>query len=103
MGDFLLCLPCCWRPDAHGSHVMKALVLAYVCVMVSGKLFWELEVRYCEAGTGGPLAWLHVLWHVLSGLACYFGILGDAHNRFSAFGVGVAAAAPSEPWPLMWI
>merc|ERR1712194_737858 len=39
-------------------------------------------------------ALLHVLWHALAGLACYFGILGDIHNRYAALGVGCAVDAP---------
>lgn len=100
--DLALTCICTAKPDRHGSWVAQGCILAYIITIGAGRLFWEAEVRFCPAGSGGLLAWLHVLWHVLAGLACYFGALGDAHARFAVLGVGRGVDAPGATWPLIW-
>mmetsp|Transcript_39967 Transcript_39967/g.123963 ORF Transcript_39967/g.123963 Transcript_39967/m.123963 type:complete len:274 (-) Transcript_39967:92-913(-) len=92
-----LAFMCCFRQGGLACR----LHLASTVTLSLARVLWELEARLCPPGRGGPLAWLHVLWHLLAGLACYFGILGDVHSRHVALGVGEAVDAPGQPWPLV--
>jgi len=100
--DSSLTLICCSKSDHPGSHFTRCCLRAYGVTLVLGRIFWETEARLCPAGSGGPLALLHVLWHVLAGLACYFGLLCDCHNRYAVLGVGVSVDDSSRfRWPLV--
>merc|ERR1711861_97864 len=88
--DAALGFVCTHHPDKHGSWAGRGCMIAYAVLLTSGKLFWEIERIFCVPGTGGPMSFLHVLWHMLSGVACYFGILADSHNRYANLGVGAA-------------
>lgn len=101
--DAVVCWVCTGKPDKHGSRSSRGCFLAYAGILITAKVFWEIEVQTCPAGSNGPLAWLHVLWHALSGLAVYIGILGDSQVRYGALGLGRAVDDPQDPWPLIWI
>jgi len=88
---------CCYRQ----SGLTRRLFIAYAVTFCLARFFWELESFLCPPGRGGHLAWLHVLWHLLTGLAVYFGILGDVHSRHIALGIGEGVDAPGQTWPLV--
>jgi len=99
--DLGLAIACSSRPDGHGSWAARGCMIVYAISLGLGRLLWEVERSFCQAGEGGGLAWMHVAWHLLAGCACYFGILGDMHIRWAALGVGTAVDDPVRPWPLV--
>lgn len=99
--DALLSFICSGRPDKNGSWAARRLWYAYVASISVARIFWELEVAFCPAGSGGHLQIFHVFWHILSGLACYLAMLSAVQMRYSALGVGKAVDAPGEQWTLV--
>ena len=64
--------------------------------MLVAKVAWEVENRACELD---DRVWpLHPLWHFLSALAAYYGVVSTATRRFEC------GAAPGEAaaLPLRW-
>lgn len=51
----------------------KRLLHRSVVIILVAKLFWEMENKWCEMY---PAVWMaHVVWHVTSGWAAYYGVL----------------------------
>jgi dihydroceramidase len=75
----------------HGftSMVVMDTILAYsmnqgdtklrnrcVATILFARIFWEMENMWCETY---PRTWMaHIVWHVASGLAAYYGVLYNA-------------------------
>lgn len=91
--------------QSRAINWLKALCL--FCA-ISGKVIWEQEVRMCASE---PRVWpLHVVWHVLSSAAAYYGLLANMtyrlecslnplHQRGSSFRLSYIAV-PSA-WPVV--
>jgi len=99
--DLVLGLICSSEPDLHGSKVARGCLLAYIASLGFGRLIWETERHFCPRNSGDALAYLHVLWHFLAGLAVFYGILADTHIRWAALGDGKAINDTDEPWPFL--
>lgn len=99
--DLALAIVCMSKPDHHGSSVCKLCLLISGVTLGLGRVAWETEAHLCVSGAGGILAVLHVLFHLLAGFSCYFGLMADVHNRYDVLGVGAAVDAPGARWPLI--
>eukprot|EP00927_Polykrikos_kofoidii_P015975 TRINITY_DN17161_c0_g1_i1.p1 TRINITY_DN17161_c0_g1~~TRINITY_DN17161_c0_g1_i1.p1 ORF type:complete len:272 (+),score=27.55 TRINITY_DN17161_c0_g1_i1:34-849(+) len=99
--EMILSGVCAWETGKHGSQAAWFCWIWSVTFIIVGRIAWETEFRLCPSGSGGPLAWLHVVFHVCIGVACYFGALMNTQIRYEAFGFGSAIDEPGQSWPLV--
>lgn len=90
-----------WPEPGATKSLFGQLYLGYVGVITFGKIVWEIEYRFCPVGSGGPMGWLHVAWHFLSGLAVYLAMMANTHLRHASLGIGCAVDEAGRAWPLV--